>query len=230
LGLNSGQKVLITGCGFGEDIEFIHEHVGDHGEIHVQDLSRSMVLSASEKIMYPNVLYSVSSAINLPYQSKYFDAVFHFGGINLFGDIKKAIGEMERVCKTDGTVLFGDEGIASHLKGTEYAAVAIANNPLWKLEAPMDLLPPNAADIELSYVLGNCFYLIKFSPSLDMPMMNIDILHKGLRGGSARSRYYGQIEGVSVETKRALIQSAKELNISIYDLLEKSINNFLAKK
>ncbi|RDI48172.1 class I SAM-dependent methyltransferase [Aquicella lusitana] len=228
LRLSAGQKVLITGCGFGDDIGIIYDMVGNSGEIHAQDLSKSMVLSASNKFKQSNVRFSVSTATALPYKSRYFDAVFHFGGINLFGNIKKAIAEMERVCKVNGTILFGDEGIASHLRDTQYAEIAISNNKLWASQPPMELLPYNASKIELSYILGNCFYIIQFSPSDGLPAMNIDILHKGLRGGTARTRYFGQVEGLTLETKQALIQEAKNRNTSIHALLEESIKKMLS--
>ena len=98
---------------------------------------------------------------------------------------------MSRVCKTGGRVVFGDESIAPHLRGTEYAKIAINNNNLWGVETPLNLLPYNANDIQLNYILGNCFYIISFTNGTGFPFMNIDIEHKGIRGGSARTRYYG---------------------------------------
>lgn len=225
LRLARGMKVLVTGCGLGDDLPLIHRHIGTDGLIHAQDLSKAMVSMASETCSLENVCFSVSNAMSLPYVSRYFDAVFHFGGINLFGDVRQAIGEMERVCKIGGRVLFGDEGIAPHLRGTQYADIAITNNRLWATEAPMQLLPHNAAEIELSYVLGNCFYLIAFTPSDGYPRMNIDVEHKGTRGGSARTRFFGQLEGVTEKTKSKVIQKAKKRGVSIHALLEEIISS-----
>lgn len=227
LRLSKGDKVLITGCGLGDDISIISECVGSAGEIHAQDLSKAMVIEAASKNTLQNTCFSVSNGNSLPYKSRYFDSVFHFGGINLFGDTKQAISELERVCKIGGRVVFGDEGIAPHLRGTEYADIAIKNNSLWAAETPLNLLPHNANDVQLNYILGNCFYLISFTPVNGFPAINIDIQHKGLRGGSMRTRYFGQIEGVTAETKSKLIAKAKELHISIHDLLEKIINSQL---
>lgn len=225
LKLSRGMKVLVTGCGFGDDLSLIREMIGEEGYVHAQDLSKSMVLEAGKLNTQRNICFSVSNANSLPYKSRYFDAVFHFGGINLFGDVKKAIAELERVCKVGGRVLFGDEGIAPHLRGTQYADIAINNNRLWAAEAPMNLLPHNAIEIDLTYILGNCFYLIAFTPSAGYPPMNIDIQHIGPRGGSARTRYFGQLEGVTEKTKEKLIQKAKEKGVSIHDLLEGIINS-----
>lgn len=220
LNLSQGMKVLVTGCGLGEDLSLILEQVGTEGEVHAQDISRTMVLHACSQNHYSNILFSVSNANTLPYASRYFDAVFHFGGINLFGDVGKAIRELERVCKIGGRVLFGDEGIAPHLRGDQYAAIAINNNRLWAAEAPMHLLPKNAVDIVLRYVLGNCFYLISFTPTSGLPKMNIDVPHKGSRGGSARTRYFGQLEGVTQSTKEKIVAEAKTRNLSVHQYLE----------
>lgn len=201
--------------------------IGSSGEIHAQDISKSMVLLAAQKNTNENVIFSISNGNTLPYADNYFDAVFHFGGINLFGDTRKAIAELSRVCKIGGRVVFGDESVAPHLRETEYAKVAINNNMLWEAETPLSLLPHNANNIQLNYILGNCFYVIGFNKDSGFPYMNIDIEHKGLRGGSARTRYYGKIEGVTEITKKKLIDKARESNTSVHNLLETIINKHL---
>lgn len=220
LNLSPGMKVLITGCGLGEDIPLVSQAVGPDGEVHAQDISKAMVLESARKNTRPNTLFTISNANCLPYATGYFDAVFHFGGINLFGDTQKAITELDRVCRKGGRVVFGDEGIASHLRGTQYFDIAVCNNKLWSAEPPMHLLPHGALDVQLNYVLGNCFYVIGYTSGKDFPYMNIDVPHKGGRGGTARTRYFGQLEGVAPEIKARLYAKAKELNLSAHALLE----------
>lgn len=227
LNLTAGMRVLIVGCGLGEDIPMTAEQVGPSGEIHAQDLSKAMVLEAARKNDRPNTLFTISNANQLPYVSGYFDAVFHFGGINLFGDMRKAIAELDRVCKKGGRVVFGDEGIAEHLRESEYYQVAVCNNRLWASETPMALLPQGALDVQLNYVLGNCFYLIGFTSGKSLPYMNIDVQHKGARGGTARTRYFGQIEGVTPEIRSRFYDRAREMHISAHELLEKILADHL---
>lgn len=229
LKLKPGMRVLIVSCGLGEDIPLVSQAVGPEGEIHAQDISKAMVLQSARINAQENTLFTISNALDLPYASGYFDAVFHFGGINLFGDMARAISELDRVCKKGGRVVFGDEGIAAHLRKTEYFAIATCNNKLWALEAPMDLLPHGAQDVQLNYVLGNCFYVIGFLSGKEFPMMNIDVPHKGTRGGSARTRFFGQLEGVSAETKAKVYAKALESNISVHDWLEQAVNQSLKK-
>jgi ubiquinone/menaquinone biosynthesis C-methylase UbiE len=133
LRLKPGQRVLVTGCGLGEDLPIIAAQVGPSGAVYAQDLAKRMVLHAHER--YPATLpaphFSVGDAMELPFADGFFDAVFHFGGINLFGDMPRAIAEMARVARPGGRVAFGDESVAPWLRKTEYARVAIANIPLW---------------------------------------------------------------------------------------------------
>jgi hypothetical protein len=51
--------------------------------------------------------------------------------------------------------------------------------------------------------------------------MNIDFVHQGRRGGSMRTRYFGQLEGVTPETKNRVIKVAAEKNTSVHEWLEK---------
>ncbi|MDI9408327.1 MAG: methyltransferase domain-containing protein [Candidatus Pacebacteria bacterium] len=230
LNIKPKQRILIVGCGLGEDITAIKSIVGDDCEIHAQDISKSMVLNAASNPKLNDVTFTISNGLNLPYQSGYFDIVYHFGGINLFGDMKKAIAELARVCKIGGQVLFGDEGISPHLRDSEYAKIAINNNHLWSNEAPLKYLPISAQKLELTYVLGNCFYLIHFEVGDGYPKMNIDIPHKGRRGGTARTRYFGQVEGVDPKLKDSLNQRATELNCSAHDYLNSILSAALEDK
>lgn len=225
-----GMKVLVVGCGLGEDLPLLSNRIGAQGELHAQDLSKAMVLNASRQNSQGNTRFTISDGNALPYRSRYFDVVYHFGGINLFGDMRKSISELERVCKIGGRVLFGDEGVAPHLRGSQYADVAINNIRLWAKEAPMSFLPYNAADIELTYLLGNCFYLIGFTPGDGFPRMNIDVKHAGWRGGSARTRYFGQLEGVTESTKQKIVTEAKARGVSVHELLEEFINKGLTQR
>ena len=205
----------------GEDIKVASDYVGANGFVHAQDLSRHFVSIAAEKYSESNVVLTVSDALDLPYVDDYFDAVYHFGGINLFGDMSLAISEMNRVCKVGGTVLFGDESVARHLRKSDYGKMFIENNSLWKHDVPLESLPLYAEDISLTYVLGNCFYLLSFRKSNHFPDVDLDIEHLGLRGGSVRKRYFGKIDGIDVTLKKQLYARAELENVSVNQLVEK---------
>ena len=211
----------------GEDVAVASELVGVDGVIHAQDLSKRFAELSATNNALENVYINVSDALALPYCDNYFDAVYHFGGINLFGDIQLAISEMERVCKVGGQVMFGDESVALHLRHCDYGKMFIHNNSLWEETLPLPHLPLSASKIEVSYVLGNCFYLIKFNKSEGLHTVDIDVPHKGYRGGSVRKRYFGKLEGINASLRDALFEKAKEKKTSVSEILERLVQKCL---
>lgn len=229
LRLNPGDAVLVTGCGLGDDIVPIIEAVGPGGEVHAQDLSPAMIGAAVARFhrdfpgLAGRVNFSVGDAQRLPFPAQAFDAAFHFGGINLFDDIGAGIAEMARVVRRDGRVVFGDEGVAPWLRETEYGRMVIANNPLWGLSAPIGLLPGNAADVTLDWVLGQCFWVIGFSPAEGPPAIDPHVPHKGRRGGSMWTRRHGVLEGVTPALKTQAEQAAAAAGLSVHQWLEDAL-------
>ena len=233
LGLQQGSRILITGCGNGDDIEAFckYSHLKNLDlKIHAQDLSRSMVEFSLKRFSSNNCLslieVNISSATNLPYQDNIFDTVFHFGGLNYMSDPKKAIHEMTRVVKNSGRVAFIDESIAPWLRDSEYGRMMIENNSLWSAKLPLDYLPFNANNVLMKFVLENCFYFILFDKDISFPDVDFDVEHLGPRGGSIRTRYFGKLEGVTESAKKSAIRKASENSTSLStwltSLIEKS--------
>ncbi|TMJ97023.1 MAG: methyltransferase domain-containing protein, partial [Actinobacteria bacterium] len=171
LRVQPGQRVLEVGCGTGRDSYRIGRRLGPGGALFMQDLSPNMVAACArnmrdrvERGEVECVLeYSVSNVVHLPFADGFFDAVFHFGGLNQFGDIPKAIAELTRVVGPGGRVLVGDEAVAPWLKGTEFEAIVTTNNPLFKADAPLSALPVSARDVTITWVIANSFYVIAFT-------------------------------------------------------------------
>ncbi|MEO8500516.1 MAG: acyl-CoA dehydrogenase family protein [Vicinamibacteria bacterium] len=226
LNIGAGSRVLEVGCGTGRDSFRIARRLDAAAALHVQDLSAGMVSRAVVRLgartdVVCALSYSVSSATALPFATGEFDAVFHFGGFNLFGDLKAAAVELARVVRPGGRVVFGDEGVAPWLRGTEFAGIVTTNNPLFAAEVPLAALPDCAADVSVRWVIGNCFYLISFTKADSVPALNLDLPHQGWRGGSLRSRYFGRLEGVSDEAKAQAIAAAKREGISVSEWLDR---------
>ena len=226
LHLQEGQKVLITGVGAGNDLPYLAQLLGKKGSLYAQDFSRQMLMSAVKRttdeydLADYDIEFSVSNAINLPYKDSVFDAAYHFGGLNLFSDIGKGIAEMDRVVKSDGRVVFGDEGLAPWLKDTEYGKMIINNNGLCNFDAPLIHLPATARNVNLSWEIGYCFYVIDYSVS-DTPLpIDIDVPHIGKRGGTMRTRYFGLLEGIDPELKDMLYANAQKRGISRVEFIE----------
>lgn len=235
LKLEKGHKVLITSAGAGDDLPYLAKMIGKEGIIYAQDYASPMLMSAVDrsKDMFDlsdyNIEFSISDATKLPFPDDYFDAVYHFGGLNLFADIKQGMLEMDRVVKHGGRVVAGDEGLAPWLIETEFGKMLANNNPLYLCEVPLQHLPDSARDVNLSWVINNCFYLIDYTVSKDPLYIDIDVKHVGRRGGSIRSRYFGKLEGITPELKDRLYAEAEKKNISRVDLLEQFIKNGLGE-
>jgi SAM-dependent methyltransferase len=194
LDLKEGDTVLMTATGAGNDIKYILDKIGKTGTLYAQDYAKEMLFAAYERIKNEvdiskyKVEFSVNDATDLPFNDNVFDATFHFGGINLYNNIKAGIDEMHRVTKPEGKIVFGDEGLASWLKNSDLGKALITNNKLYDLEPPLHLLPSSAKDVKLDWVINNCFYMIEYIKGNEWSV-DIDIKHIGSRGGSIRSRH-----------------------------------------
>ena len=229
--LKPGMKVLEVGCGTGRDSYRLARRLGPQGELHMQDLSPRMVHVCRERMAgYARDMglecgfeYSASNATALPYPDGMFDAVFHFGGFNHFGDLKHGAAELTRVTKTGGRVLYGDEAVAPWLKGSEFDAVVSTNNALFKADIPLTSLPEGARDVTVRWVIANCFYVIAFTKGEGPPPLDLDLAHTGIRGGSLRTRYFGVMEGVSPEAKALAREAAAKAGTSISEWLDAQV-------
>jgi len=146
--------------------------------------------------------------------------VFHFGGFNQFGDLARGAAEMTRVAKPGGRILIGDEAVAPWLKGTEFEGIVTANNPLFRADAPLAALPVAARDVTVRWIIGNCFYVIDFRKGDGPPPLDLDLPHRGWRGGTMRSRYYGVLEGVTPEAKTLAREAAQRAGVSVHAWLD----------
>lgn len=231
--LKPGDAVLEVGCGTGRDSFRIARRLGPTGRLHMQDISARMVERCAQRMsgLSPSTElggyldYSVSSAMRLPFADGVFDAVFHFGGFNEFPDLKRGAAELARVTKPGGQLVIGDEAVAPWLKGTEFEGIVTTNNPRFKADAPIWALPVGARNVTVRWIIANCFYVIAFTNGNGPPPLNLDLPHDGWRGGSMRSRYFGVLEGVSVETKAMVRKAAQSAGLSVHDWLECIVKN-----
>jgi ubiquinone/menaquinone biosynthesis C-methylase UbiE len=211
LNLHRAARVLELACGTGRDSEIIAGELDATGQFYLQDLSRSMLLRCREKLTGAAVPveFSVGNACYLPFPANYFDAVFSFGGLGVFGDIGQSLNEIVRVAKVGAKVVVGDESMPPWLYETEYGRILLNNNPLFKKAVPLEDIPAAARDVGVRWVIGGVYYLIDFVVGDGEPRADFDLEIPGQRGGTLRTRYYGKLEGVSPET-RALAQRARE--------------------
>jgi SAM-dependent methyltransferase len=171
----------------------------------------------------------VADAMALPFPDDYFDAAYHFGGLNLFPSIPGALAEMARVVKPGGRVVAGDEGVGAWLADTDFAKILKNSNQLYANQAPIDKIPLGARDVSVRWVLNGSFYVISFEVGDGEPELDIDVRFPGWRGGSHRTRYFGKLEGVDPVLKDAVVKAAASEGIAITDWLERALRGALAK-
>lgn len=218
LGLRPDSRVLELACGTGRDSEIIARDLDETGQLYLQDISPAMLLQSRKKLSGASVPveYVVGNACFLPFPDRYFDAVFSFGGLGVFGDIAGSLKEIARVTKVGGKVVVGDESMPPWLHETEYGRVLLNNNPLFKKAIPFEQIPVEARDVTVRWVIGGVYYLIEFVVGEGEPKADFDLEIPGRRGGTLRTRYYGRLEGVTPETyelaQRARDKSGKSMH------------------
>jgi SAM-dependent methyltransferase len=190
LELRPGARVLETGCGTGKDSQHILERIRPGGTLVAQDLSIGMLGVARRKLGDADVQYVLSNAAYLPFADDSFDAAFHFGGINTFGERRRALSEMNRVVRPGGKVVVGDEGLAPWLRRRLFGRILVKANPLYAHRPPLQSLPETAVDVRIQWILGNAFYVIDYRVAEGPPFVDLDLPIPG-KGDTLRSRYYG---------------------------------------
>lgn len=227
LDVRPGQQVLEIGCGTGSDSALIAERL-QAGRLCLQDISPEMLKLCQTRMggydgSPLHIEYAVAEAAPLPFEDRCFDRIFHFGGLNTFSDLEGSLAEMARVTKIGGRIVVGDESLAPWLRDTEYGQIVVTSNPLMAKPLPLDKLPACARDVSAHFVIGNAYYAISFEVGDGTPPLDLDLPHKGRRGGTLRTRHFGQLEGVTVEAKRLAQEAALAAGKSMHDWLDEAV-------
>lgn len=225
LNLNVRSKVLEISAGTGKDSELIVKRLDENGELWLLDISPDMLAQAKEKIgKYPaRTEAAIGDACHLPYGDNYFDALYCFAGIGHFTDQKSALKEMARVVRPGGRVVFSEKNIPPWLRDTEYGKILINNNPMFADPDPLALIPVEARNAGIRWILGNVHYVVDYTVGTGEPVGNFDLELPGYRGGSFNTRYFGKLEGVTNETKTLYEKAAKKSGMSLHKWLDSTV-------
>jgi len=175
LQVRSGDRVLEVSCGTGSNLSHILTQIGSNGELFALDLSPGMLNVAKRKLTGSQspVEFLLGNAAYLPFADGSFDALLHFGGLNTFGEVRRALAEMTRVVRVGGKLVIGDEGLAPWLSETEYGNLLLRTNTLFKHQPPLADLSPHVQDVHLRWFLGNAFYVIDYRVGDKTPELNV---------------------------------------------------------
>lgn len=222
LRITHGQSILEIGAGTGRDSEVIAERLAGTGALFCQDIARSMLDRNRSRLAAAghSAHYAIANASHLPFADKVFDAVFQFGGVGEFSDVAGFFREVVRVTKVGGRVVVGDESMPPWLRRTDFAKILATTNPQFNAPLPLEHLPVEARDVNLRWIIGGTFYLIDFTVGDGEPPADFDFAIPGPRGGTHRTRTFGQLEGVKPATKDLAHKAREMLGISMHDWLD----------
>ena len=224
LSLKSDYKVLEIASGTGRDTVLINQRLNSDGELHATDISSDMLNVCHRKLTEavgdcPKQFLSLVNAIRLPFEDNYFDALYSFGALGEFSDPRKFFEEVARVCKPGAKVVVGDENLPVWLRESEFGRIIANYNNQFLAPIPFDALPVEARNVKCEWIIGGVFYLIEFEVGEGEPYANFDFDIPGIRGGTHRTRMYGQLEGVAPEVKQMAWDAVKVSGSSMHDWL-----------
>lgn len=224
LHLRPNSTVLEVGAGSGRDSAHIVQRI-PNGEFIGTDISPSMLSACKARLSGSDVRYelAVANASYLPFPDNSFDALFQFGGVGEFSDIARFFREAVRVVRPGGRVVAGDESMPEWLRHTEFSKLLTFTNPQYSAPLPLQHLPIEARGVQLQWIIGGTFYLIDFTVGEGEPFADFDFPIPGPRGGTRRTRLYGQLEGVTPQTKALAYEACKRRKMSMHDWLEQVV-------
>jgi ubiquinone/menaquinone biosynthesis C-methylase UbiE len=224
LSLRPDSRVLEIGGGDGRGAQHIVKRLND-GHLYFQELSPSFMAKAFERLegQKEKIEFSIANASYLSFPDNYFDAALHFGGINTFSEIQRCLKELARVVKPGGKIVVGDEGIGPWLRETEFGKVMINSNPLIGYRIPFELIPVEAREVKVEWIMMGAFFLLEFTVGEGAPQGNYHIPIPSERGGTHWTRYYGNLEGISDETKKLAAEARKRSGKGMSEWLDEVV-------
>lgn len=227
LNIKPASKILEVNAGTGRDSVLIAKRLSNKGLLHVQDISREMLLVCKKKLQKVRVPTEIhqSDACKLPFENNLFDAVYSFGGVgmNTYANNKEAIAELVRVTKVGGKIVLGGLSLAPWLRSTFFGKVLANYNDHYLNEIKLHDFPHEARNLNLSWIMLGAGFVIDFSVGDGEPKGNFEFEIPGPRGGTHKTRYEGNLEGVSKETKELAIKAREKLGISMHQWLDKIV-------
>lgn len=222
--LEPNSRVLEVGGGDGRGAEFILKYI-PQGKLYFQELSPSFLNQAILRLEKhkSSVEYSIANASYISFPDNYFDAAHHFGGISTFAEKERCLKELCRVVKPGGKIVIGDEGIGPWLRDTRLGKIMINSNPLIGVKIPLKSIPVEARDVCLEWIMMGAYYIIDFKVGVGEPEPNYHIPIPSKRGGTHWSRYYGQLEGISDDTKDIAYKAMEKSGQSMHDWLDNAV-------
>jgi ubiquinone/menaquinone biosynthesis C-methylase UbiE len=144
-------------------VALIAERAGPDGRIVGLDISRRMLGRCAEKTKRDGSAPDLveGEAAHLPFASDAFDAVFHHGGFAEFGDKSGALAEMVRVARPGARIVVCDAGNPADRPLSLPNRLLLKFQPDYDQPPPVDLVPPNAHQVNLSWFHRGGWYMLE---------------------------------------------------------------------
>lgn len=139
-GYTRGARLLEVSPGPGVYLPALRAALGPDASITALDLSIEMLLGYRARPDAGAVVLVHGDAQALPFRDGAFDALFHFGGVNLFNDPGRALAEFVRVVRPGGRIAWGDEWMSENFRHPVGRRVLPRMNPGFRRVPP----PPPA--------------------------------------------------------------------------------------
>ncbi len=157
-GLEPGSQVLEVSPGPGVFHPLLRKALGHSSRIASADLSLNMLRECRRRHGDLDIALIQANALHLPFADESFDALFHFGGVNLFSDPDQALSEFVRVVRKGGRIVWGDEHMSERFSHPIGRRVLPRLNPGFRKTPPA---PPSSTNVLARHeVYGGLGYLI----------------------------------------------------------------------
>lgn len=127
--LQAGSKVLDVGAGTGGIIPYLLQAIGPQGAIWAIDFAEEMVMVGKKKFREENrVIFQLAVVESLPFDDQFFDHIVCFGAFPHFEDKPKALEEMGRVLKAQGTLIIAHALSSAELKERHQSCAPVSQD------------------------------------------------------------------------------------------------------
>ncbi len=140
--------ILEVGVGTGANLPRVRAALPPGADVRLWglDLSAGMIGRLRASGRATDVRLLIGDAHHLPFAPQHFDRVFHVGGINGFGDARRALAEMARVARPGTPIVVCDEQLDPSRDHSWFHRLAFQAVTFYDDDprAPTHLLPPGA--------------------------------------------------------------------------------------
>jgi ubiquinone/menaquinone biosynthesis C-methylase UbiE len=151
-------RILEVSPGPGVFQPFLRESITEKGDFVALDLSLGMLRQCRKRQKRLNTFLIQGNGSYLPFADNTFDALFHFGSVNLYNEPEKAVKEFVRVVRPKGIVSWGDEAPSEKIPDGWKKKLLIKMNPGYTRSRPP--MPDGLENVKDYEVYNGYGYLI----------------------------------------------------------------------